>query len=136
MPAVGRLWPSDFDDDDGDHDEGNGNGDGDGSAPPSAAHRPAGESFITRLMMIVTMMVMMMVVIMIMMAMIVQTLLTRLESGQVRVDDVHHRCQQHLGVDDQLVNPHLLRLSKSHLACWSSNCRAQDVKRCLGNVFN
>ena len=40
-----------------------------------------------------------------------------------------------LTVDEQFVNLLLLRLSKSLLSCWSSNCRAQDVKRCLGNVF-
>ena len=40
-----------------------------------------------------------------------------------------------LTVDEQFVNLLLLRLSKSLLSCWSSNCRAQDVKRCLGNMF-
>ena len=40
-----------------------------------------------------------------------------------------------LAVDEQFVNLLLLRLSKSLLSCWSSNCRAQDVKRCLGNMF-
>ena len=40
-----------------------------------------------------------------------------------------------LTVEEQFVKLLLLRLSKSLLSCWSSNCGAQDVKRCLGNMF-